>query len=72
MAKHHLWCQVEDAPLRIGTFMGPVPPALIICHELRMLPIDGFPLGAADDVRIEHPVLHGDKPRHNFVYSSGE
>ena len=62
MAEHHLRRQVEDAPLVIGAFVGPVPPELVVLHERRMLPIDGLPLEGAADVRIEHPALHAEAP----------
>ncbi len=57
--KHHLGCEIVDSALSIPAFMRPVPPELVVVHELGMLPIDHHPFGAADDIRIQHPALDG-------------
>jgi hypothetical protein len=57
--EHHLGCEIVDSTLSIPAFMRPVPPELVIMHELGMLPIDHRPFGAAADIRIQHPALDG-------------
>ena len=51
--------EIVDSALRIPACMRPVPPELVIVHELGMLPIDHHPFGAADDIGIQHPALDG-------------
>ena len=58
--EHHLRCEIVDPALRIPACMRPVPPELVIVHELGMLPIDHRPFGAADDIGIQHSALDGE------------
>jgi hypothetical protein len=48
---------IEDTPLRIGAFMGPVAPTLVVGHERRMLLIHARPLRAAHDIGSQQPAL---------------
>ena len=60
--EHDLWRQIVQPPLVILPFVGPMPPELVIPHELGMLPIDPLPIGTASHVGIEPPTLDGKAP----------
>jgi hypothetical protein len=62
LAQDHRWRHIEDTPLRVGAFMGPVAPKLIVGHDLRILAIDRRTIGAASDIGIQHAALNGKTP----------
>ena len=62
VAEDDLGRQTVDAPLGIGMFMRPMPPALIVLDELRMLAVYQFPVCAPGHVSIQHPLLDGEAP----------
>jgi hypothetical protein len=53
---------VVESPLSVLPFMGPMAPALIVLHELGMLPRHRCPIGAACPIRIEPPALDREAP----------
>jgi hypothetical protein len=50
--EHHLWRHIIQPSLVIPPLVRPMPPELIVPHELRMLPIDRFPIRAPS---VEYP-----------------
>ena len=44
------------------TCARPMPPELIVLHELGVLPIPRLPIGAACHISIEHPAVDGEAP----------
>src|SRR6266545_4857172 len=60
LAQDDLWQHIEDTPLRVGAFMGPVAPELVVRHELRRLLIHALALRAAHDIGSQHLALDRD------------
>jgi hypothetical protein len=51
-----------DPAFGIRAFVRPMPPKLVVLHELCMLPIHRLPIGTAGHIGIEHPALDGEAP----------
>src|SRR2546421_8689970 len=49
--------QIVEPALGIRPFVRPMPPKLVVTHELRMLPIHLLPCRAAHATGIQHPAL---------------